>query len=209
MARPLLHTPEQILDAARTLVLEAGAGAATVGAIAQASGAPTGSLYHRFGSRDALLAQLWMRAVRRSQARFVDAIASRDDPLDAAVAAALSVYDFAREERADARLLLSLRREDLVQAPLPPAVADELAELNRPVERALADLAGRLYGRATKAALEVSALAVIDLPYGAVRRHLIAGREPPARLRPRLERAVRAVIDTKGDPDEVNPRRGS
>jgi AcrR family transcriptional regulator len=198
MARPELHSAGRILDAARTLVLDEGAGAATVGAIAQASGAPTGSLYHRFGSRDVLLARLWMRAVRRSQAPFVGAIASRDDPLEAAVAAALSVYDFAREERADARLLLSLRREDLVQAPLPPAVADELAALNRPVERAVANLARRLYGRATKAALEATALAVVDLPYGAIRRHLIAGREPPARLRPRLERAVRAVLEHEG-----------
>jgi hypothetical protein len=35
---------------------------------------------------------------------------------------------------------------------------------------------------------------VFDLPYGAVRRHLIAGVPPPARLREDLGRALRAAI---------------
>lgn len=205
MPRPKLHSSEGILDATRTLVLESGVAAATVAGIAKASGAPAGSLYHRFGSRNTLLAHLWIRAARRSQARFTAAIGSHGDPLEAAVAAALSVYDFAREEHADARLLVSFRREDLIHAPLPPDVGRELRELNRPVERAFADLARRLYGSASKGALEVIALGVFDLPYGALRRRLISGDELPAGLRAQLERAVRAVLDIPGESDEVEP----
>ena len=184
-----------ILDAARTLVLEEGAGGATVGAIASASGAPIGSIYHAFGSRDTLLAQLWIRAVRRSQRRFLEALEKGSDPLDGAVAAALSIYDFARDEPGDARLLASLRREDLIQMPLPAEVASELAELNRPIEEAIGALARRLFGRVSRERVEQTALAVFDLPYGALRRHLVSGKRPPAALRPPLARAVRAALD--------------
>src|SRR5215204_5291529 len=69
MARPQLHPTDTMLDAARDLLLEDGSRSATIEAIASSSGAPTGSIYHRFGSRDALIARLWMRAVYRSQAR--------------------------------------------------------------------------------------------------------------------------------------------
>jgi len=175
--------------------VEEGTRAATVESIAGASGAPIGSIYHAFGSRDALLARLWIRAVGRSQARFLEALQEEGDPRDAAVAAALSVYDFAREEPGDARLLASLRREDLIQMPLPAGLAAELAELNRPLEKALVTLARRLFGRAGKERIEQVALATFDLPNGALRRHLLAGRRPPAAARPALARAVRAALE--------------
>jgi AcrR family transcriptional regulator len=195
-----------MLDAARELVLESGAGAATVGGIARASGAPSGSIYHRFGSRDELLAQLWMRTARRSQARFLAALSSFPDPVDAAAAAALSIYDFALKETADARLLISLRRQDLVpQASIGARSRLELEDLNRPIEKAIDQLTCRIFGSSTRASLEVTLLAVVDLPYGAVRRLLIAGSEPPATLRVPLERAVRAVLTTKGPNDAVEP----
>jgi AcrR family transcriptional regulator len=199
MARPQIHSSDRMLDAARELVLESGAGAATVGGIARVSGAPSGSIYHRFGSRDELLAQLWMRTARRSQARFLAALGSSPNAVDAAVAGATSIYDFAREERADSRLLISLRRQDLVhQAAVGARSRLELEELNRPVEEAIDELARRIYGSRTRASLELTVLAVIDLPYGAVRRILTAGSKPPATLRVPLERAVRAILTTKG-----------
>src|SRR5215211_7681414 len=167
-----------MLDAARDLLLQDGSRAATVEAIAAASGAPIGSIYHRFGSRDELITRLWMRAVYRSQASFVAAI-EEPDPREAAIAAALSIIDFCREHPADAQLLASFGREDLIVATPEGTLADELRELNRPVERAVSDLARRLYGKRTRAALDRTLLAVFDLPYGAARRHLVAGVRLP------------------------------
>lgn len=183
-----------MLDAARDLLLQDGSGSATMEAIADASGAPTGSIYHRFGSRDELIARLWMRAVYRSQASFVAAL-ERQDAKDAAVAAAMSIIDFCEEHPADAQLLVSFRREDLVRTAAEGPLAEELEELNRPVERAVVDLARRLYGRRTRAALDRTLLAVFDLPYGAARRYLIAGAPLPSGLRADLSHAVCAVID--------------
>jgi len=142
-----------MLDAARDLLLEEGSRSATMDAIASASGAPTGSLYHRFGSRDELIAGLWIRAVQRSQASFLAAV-ERDSPREAALAAALSIVDFCEDHPADAQLLVGFRREDLIRAVPDGPLADELAVLNRPVERAVMTLARRLYGRRSRAALD-------------------------------------------------------
>jgi AcrR family transcriptional regulator len=185
VGRPRLHSDDAILDAARELVLERGARATTIGAIARASGAPKGSVYHRYASLDDLLAATWVRAVRRAQGAFLQAI-DDDDPTAAAVAGALSLHDFARREPADARLLASMRRQDLV--------AGELDEVNRPVQAAIAALARRLYGSASASNVERTLCAVVDLPLGAVRRHLVAGSALPRSLRGQLEAAVRAAL---------------
>jgi AcrR family transcriptional regulator len=191
-----IHSSDVILDAARTLVLRRGVQNASVSAISKQSGAPVGSLYHQFGSRDDLVAALWVRAVRRSQAAFLGA-ARHPDPRRAAVDAALSIHDFVREHPEDARLLASFRREDLLHDATSRRLRRELDELNRPLAEAVTDLARRVFGRATPETVERTTLAVVDMPLGAMRRHLVAGTEPPARLRELLETAVRAVLDTR------------
>jgi AcrR family transcriptional regulator len=183
-----------MLDVARDLLIERGSASATVEAIAAVSGAPTGSIYHRFGSRDGLLTRLWIRAVYRSQASFLAAL-EHEDPRTAALAAAQSILEFCEQEPADARLLVSFRRDDLILTAPSGELADELEELNRPVQAAVVTLARRLYGRSTKAALNRTMLAVFDLPYGAVRRYLLTGSKIPAGLRDDLARAVEAVLD--------------
>lgn len=196
MGRLTVHSPDHVLDATRELVLQRGPVGATVAEVSAGSGAPMGSLYHRFGSRDELLARLWIRAARRAQERFLSALAVPEDPAEAALAAALALYDFCVEQREDASLLVCFRREDLVRGRSSPAMLDELAALNRPLERALTALAARLDGRTTRQGVERVALATVDIPHGAVRRHLIARTPLPAALRGHIETAVRAVLDT-------------
>ena len=94
MAPPRKHDTDAILDAARALVLTAGPRAASVAAIAKASGAPTGTLYHRFGNRNGILAAAWLRALDRFQSRAIAAAA--DSPVETAVAVAVSFVCFAR-----------------------------------------------------------------------------------------------------------------
>ena len=182
-----------MLDSARDLLLGEGLRGATIEAIAGASGAPTGSIYHRFGSRDELIARLWIRAVHRSQASWLAAL-EREDASEAALAAGSSIVDFCEQHPADAQLLVAFRREDLVRAIPAGPLADELATLNKPVERAVVELARRLYGSRSRAALDRTLLAVFDLPYGATRRHLISGKPLPAGLREDLRSAIAAVI---------------
>ncbi|HEX8086473.1 MAG TPA: helix-turn-helix domain-containing protein [Solirubrobacteraceae bacterium] len=199
MARPRLHTTDAILDAARSLVLEEGARGATVDGIVARSGAPKGSIYHRFGTLDDLLAAMWLRAVRRVQERALAAL-ERDDAVEAAVGAALALHDFARSDPADARLLASVRREDLLRSVRDPELRRSLSEVNDPLARATRDIARRLYGRATRPAIERALTAIVDLPQGAIRRHLVDGTPLPAGLRAQLEAAVRAALRSPAGP---------
>jgi AcrR family transcriptional regulator len=181
MPRPELHSVNAILDAARHVVLERGARGATIGAIAAASGAPTGSIYHRFASVDELLARLWMRAMRRVQG----AMLAADDP----VAAALAVYDFCLEEREDALLLASFRRDDFSGAELPDDARAELEHLNDEIDPFIARLTELHEG-----SRDLVLLTIRDLPYGAALPHVRDRTTPPYERRVRLERAVRAAL---------------
>jgi AcrR family transcriptional regulator len=195
MARPLLHHPDTILDAARDLVAQGGRKAATVTAIARASRAPSGSLYHRFGSQDRILLEAWLRTVRRFQEGFLEALTNRP-PKAAALAAALWTPRFASEHPADATLLLQYRREDLLRSPITDLdLIDEVEGINDPAEKALRRLAGLLYGAAGRAGYEAVLLAVVDIPYGAVRRHLGRGQPLPKALPAQVEAAVRAALE--------------
>jgi AcrR family transcriptional regulator len=195
MGRPRLHIDQETHDAARELVISGGAGAATTAAISSASRAPVGSLYHRFGSRSGLLAELWIRAVKRFQAGLELACAGAGPGIDRAMSGAGWVLDFAAEQPDDARLLLLFRREELTGGPVAPgsARAIELKTLNHPVRALLTQITYEVFGTVDERSLETATLAVMDLPYAAVRRHLHAGSDP-ARFRTEILAAVRAIL---------------
>ncbi len=141
---------------------------------------------------------MWLRAVRRSQAEFLRELNADGDPIEVAVAAGLSVCDFARREHADARLLAAVRREDLVATTVDPKLVTELTAINEPLRQALVALARRLYGRASKGTVEWTTCAVVDLPQGAIRRHLIAGVRIPDSVPAQLQAAIPAALRERG-----------
>jgi AcrR family transcriptional regulator len=191
VAPPRKHGTDVILDAARALVLTDGPRAASVAAIAKTSGAPTGTLYHRFGNRNGILAAAWLRALERFQSHAMAATA--DAPLEAAVAMAVSVVRFARELPEDARLLLTLRPSDLLDGEPDSSFADTLATMNAPLLARLNDFARLLYGKTDERTVEAVARAVADLPYGVVRRH--ANDDPmPSWLEADVAAGVRALL---------------
>jgi AcrR family transcriptional regulator len=196
--RPTRHPTDALLDVARDLVVRDGARAVTVDRIVEISGAPKGSIYHRFSTVDDLLAAMWIRAVRRSQAAFLAELGGDGDPVEVATAAGLAVCGFARSARADARLLAAVRREDLVAATVDATLLTELAQINKPLRTGVAELARRLYGRATQETIEWTTCAVIDLPQGAIRRHLVAGSRIPASVPDQLRAAIPAALRARG-----------
>lgn len=192
MGRRELHSADGILDAARELVLAHGARATTLDRLVATSRAPKGSIYHRFGTLDEVLAALWLRAARRSQAAFMAALTD-EDPTEAAVAAALSLVDFAVDAPQDAALLAAVRPEDLVVG-VTGRLRSELEAVNAPLGHELTALTRRLTGVTDRAEIERTTCAVVDLPLGALRRHLLSGAPPPAGLRDQLDAAVRAAL---------------
>lgn len=193
MAPPRKHETDVILDAARALVLEGGPRAASVAAISKASGAPAGTLYHRFGNRDGVLTAAWLRALERFQARAMAADGAT--PADTAVAMAVAGIGFARELPDDARLLLTIRPGDLLDDEPDAAFRQTLAAMNAPLTERLATLARQLYGRADGRSVDAVARAVADLPYAVVRRH--AHDEPmPKWLEADVAASARAVLES-------------
>ncbi|MGO9152314.1 TetR family transcriptional regulator [Mycobacterium sp.] len=196
MAPPRKHETDVILDAARALVLVGGPRAASVAAIAKASRAPAGTLYHRFGNRNGILAAAWLRALDRFQARAL--AADGEAPTEAAVAMAVAAISFARELPQDARLLLTIRPGDLLDGEPDPGFQKTLAAMNAPLVERVHELAERLYGSRDRRAVDAVNRAVADLPYAVVRRH--AHDEPmPAWLEADVTASMRAMLQSFGE----------
>lgn len=191
MAPPRKHETDVILDAARALVLDGGPRAASVAAIAKASGAPAGTLYHRFGNRDGIVMAAWLRALERFQARAL--AADGETPVETAAAMAVAAVSFARALPEDARLLLTIRPGDLLDGELDASFQATLAAMNAPLIERVSELAERLYGTSDPRALDAVNRAVADLPYAVVRRH--ARDDPmPDWLEADVAASVRAVL---------------
>src|SRR5258706_13629002 len=77
MARPSFGHAA-FLTAARDIAAQNGPAAVTVSSVTERLGAPSGSFYYRFPSRDILLAELWLATALAFQQRFVAAIKTRD-----------------------------------------------------------------------------------------------------------------------------------
>jgi len=188
------HSEEDILTAVRDLLLDHGPRGVTTAAVSARSGAPTGSLYHRFGSRSIMVAELWVRTIRRFHVFVLEVVEGEEPGLPRALALAKSVVDFAAQHPQDARLMLVASREELQRDEgLPPDLAEALSTLNAPVEELTRQLCRELYGRVTPAGVERVALAVAGLPYTAVRRRLLLGRNP-ASVWPMVEQGARAIL---------------
>ncbi|ORW00950.1 TetR/AcrR family transcriptional regulator [Mycobacterium kyorinense] len=193
MAPPRKHETDVILDATRALVLTEGPRAASVAAIAKASGAPAGTLYHRFGNRNGVLTAAWLRALERFQARAMAATA--ETALESGVAMAVAAIGFTRELPEDARLLLTIRAGDLLDGEPDAAFEQTLAAMNAPLQERIRSLADELYGSSDPRSIDAVARAVADLPYAVVRRH--AHDDPiPAWLEDDVAAAVRALLTT-------------
>jgi len=192
MGRHAKFNEDQILDATLHLVADGGPGAATIAAIAERLGAPSGSLYHRFKSRDLLLARLWVRTIKRFQRGFLAALAG-DDLDAAALGAALHVVRWSREHMDEARVLLLFRREDLA-ARWAEDLGKELASLNSDVESALRDYARRRYGEEGGAVMQRVTFALVDVPYAAGRRYLLADTPPPPSVDALMAATCRCIL---------------
>lgn len=191
MAPPRKHETDAILDATRALVLAEGPRAASVAAIAKVSGAPAGTLYHRFGNRNGVLTAAWLRALERFQSRALAAAGT--DPVEVAVAMAVAAVGFARSVPDDARLLLTIRPSDLLDGEPDAEFTATLAAMNAPLVDRLRGLAREIFGGNDARSMDAISRAVVDLPYAVVRRHA-NDAELPTWLEDDLADAVRRLL---------------
>ena len=193
MPRPAKHDEASILRAAAALVAAGGPGAATIGSIGHAIGAPNGSIYHRFRSRDELLGRLWLTKAAVFQDEWAAALDGAD-PVEAGLEAALSLPRVTRRDPEGARIMLLHRREDFESPTWSSELRAEAERLGRQVSERLGEATRRLFGRNTSSSHRITAFALLDLPYAAVRRHVAAHEAPPPVVDDLIAAAYHAVV---------------
>jgi AcrR family transcriptional regulator len=188
MGRPLFDN-EGFLAAARTLACERGPSAVTVDSVAQRLGAPKGSFYHRFASRDALLGELWLKTVLAYQEGFVAAIEAGDG-----LAAALHTPAWSRLHMDDARLLLLYSRHDFVQGEWPAPLKRGVRGQAQRFESCLSTFARSTFGRAGPAQIRRATFVLAEVPVAAVKTHLAQREPPPPIVDELISKAYYAVV---------------
>lgn len=196
MPRPAKFNEVQILGAAANLVSARGPAAATMAAIMHALGAPSGSIYHRFRTRDELLGRLWLQKAQAFQDRWLTAL-DVENPVQAGLDAALSMPRQVRADFDGARVMLLHRREDFLMDGWPAEMKAEADRLGRQIKEGLGQMAIRLFGRDSAFAKRATAFATIDIPFSAVRRYVVEGGAPPPHVDALIERAYFAVIEVE------------
>lgn len=189
MARPSKFTRDEILDAARSAIAEHGL-RASVAQVSGAIGAPVGSIYHRFASRDALFVALWLRSIRRFQEGLF-AAATIDDPQQALLTMARHVVSYCRDNPAEALAMTLYRQTELVGS-APPEMLGEVTTINDEIGAVMARLSARRFPNAADHHIALTVTAVQQCPYGLIRRH-IGGPIPPW-YDDAAEAAARAIL---------------
>ena len=206
MPRPRVYDPDTVLDAVEALTARSGPATVSIRAIGAEVGVSNGAVYHTFTSRAGLMGHAWLRAGRRFlalQTAMVDeafAKPGKGVAIDAVVAAADAPVAFAEKFPDSARLVLSVRREEVLAGDVPVDVAAELRDLDRLLVELMIRLAMRMWDREDAAAVDVITSCVVDLPTALLLRRKRLGN---ATAREQLHAAVRAVL-TVGPPP---PRR--
>jgi AcrR family transcriptional regulator len=201
MPRPRVHDPDAVLDAVEALAVEHGPAAVTVRAVAAAAGISNGALYHSFSSRSELLGRAWLRAGNRFLQVQDSLIEQAPDPASAVIAAAGAPGVLSDGYPASCRLVLTVRREDILDAELPDALARDLHDLQARLIATMVRLADGLWQRRDRAAADTITTCIVDLPTAIL---LTRDRLDSPVARTYLSAAVRAVLDI-GPP----PRQGA
>lgn len=195
MPRPRVYEPDRVLDAVESLAVASGPAAVTIRAVSAAVGLSNGALYHTFGSRSGLMGRAWLRAGRRFltvQNALVDEAQSKAGAEAAVLAAADAPVVFAEQYPDSSKLLLTVRREELLDTDLPDEIATELSDLDRLLVGLMIRLAVDLWDRKDSRAVDTITTCIVDLPTAILLRR---DRLANATAREHLRASVRAVLD--------------
>jgi len=198
MGRKAIFGREDMAHAALRLVADRGPQAVTVAALAQEVGAPVGSIYHRYRSREALLAELWMDVVEGFQGEFVARLGHAAD-VDGAAQAALFMVEWTRQHPLEARLLLLHRRQDFVAGAWPEELTGRAAALEPQIGSALRAFSLRAFGAADADRMARLRYALLDAPFGAIKPYLQARKRLPSVVDELVATTARAVLGSMHD----------
>lgn len=171
MGRAPKYTAEELVKHATALAAIEGPGAVTMVGVAEAAGAPSGSVYHRFDSRPHLLAEVWRSCLEAFQQFWWARAEGEQNPAEVAV---LPVQ-WARRHRELAGVLLVHSAEHFVVDDCPAATRTAITGMQRKTAKQLGAMAERFLGRSDREAMERTTLALTGIPLAVIRRPLTRG----------------------------------
>jgi AcrR family transcriptional regulator len=177
------------LAAARAIASAEGPAAVTIASISARLKAPTGSFYHRFASRDALLGELWLQTVLDFQQGIGAALDAGDG-----LRAALHTPAWVRAHPDQARLLLLYDRRDFVQGEWPEKLRERVAEMTQRMETGSQRRARVIFGEGGREEVRLAQFLISEVPVAAVRQHLVRGEQPPLLVDRLIRTTYRAVV---------------
>jgi len=172
MVRKADFDQDSFINAAIELVTLGGPGAATMSAIARSTGAPTGSLYHRFPSRTALMGAAWLRALGSLCDHILPQLAQNKP--DQAVR---SLTRWTQENPSFARLIMLYEESDIIDGPLPEELHQKLAHIHQALGKALSSLLKSLDKKLSPGNMALVNFALFDGPIAAMKPALRGGQE--------------------------------
>jgi AcrR family transcriptional regulator len=177
------------LTAAQAIAAAEGPAAVTIASISARLGAPTGSFYHRFASRNVVLGELWLGTVLD----FREGISAALDAGDG-LRAALHTPAWVRAHPDNARLLLMYDRKDFVQGEWPEELRERVAEMTQRMEAGSLRQARLIFGEDGREEVRLAQFLISEVPVAAVRQHLVRREAPPPLVDRLIRTTYRAVV---------------
>lgn len=192
MVRQAKFNEDNFIDGAIEIAAQCGMAAVSISAIAIKAGAPIGSVYHRFDSRGAILAQAWLRV----KADFRREVASLWDNGDTWAGVAAMLH-WCRREPVYARFLLQCEGQpvffsETLSAELHQMLETEQAALDACFARCALALHHKMHTDNIDAMLH---FVLIDAPVAIVKPYLTQNQPIPASVDAMLRASHDAVCE--------------
>lgn len=173
MGRKARFTEQDFIRAAMEVISAKGPGSITMAAIAARAGAPIGSVYHRFKSREMLLAELWVYLIESFQNGFIKLLKSGEGEK-----AALYILKWARQHPNKAHVLMLYRREQLIKGKWPKDIKKRVEKLIVDMNESVTAFTRLKLGEASKQNLARVHFCLVLAPIGTVKDALETGSSP-------------------------------
>ena len=155
------------IEAAIELVASGGPAAATMSAIARYCDAPTGSIYHRYQSRSALLAMTRSHAMTSLMDQILPALSQGNSEQ-----AILSILDWIIDHPSKARLIMLYEENDLIDGEIPNSIFKNTNDINKKLGQALTTLLKIKGKQINPSNMALANYAIFDGPIAAMKPFL-------------------------------------
>jgi len=189
MGRKAYFKNEDFIDSAIKIISEEGLGALTIAGLSTRMTAPIGSVYHRFSSRDALVAELWLNIIDSFQTEWLN-ILQKDGRQ-----ATIFCMEWVRDHPNEARVMLLYRLDDLAFGDWPKDMQKHAQRLSKELREGIAAFAKKQFGKVSAEYIDRTIYALHDAPMGILRRYMQDNKMPPKSVANLILETYDAIIE--------------